>query len=1103
MGNAMQLLFSACLLNALAGEPQYLEDLFELPPGMRLYRAAGPELSGRSYDLAFDGEGRLLVGDGAAVRRLADTDGDGLFDRFEVIAAGLGPRGPQGLLVWGDRLYAAGGDGLQLFEGYLSGGPLVHRGRLGGPFHTGGDHDAHTILRGFDGHLYFITGNGGGTEDRLHITAASSPALFEREGSVFRLDPEGKRWECIGSGARNAPNLGLNYLGEFFSLDSDMEWHVDLPWYRPVRLNHWPAGGDQGWREVGAFPPYYLDCLGGIGDVGRGSPDWGLFYEHRQLPDRYRDSFLVCDYLWKSATTGDYDSSGRLLAFFLERDGACWKASMEVLARPKPGARDPAGRPVLFAAVDIEVAPDGSLFISEHNQGIWRIFYDPDKSLSARGPPPVVPAFPEIGQDSRAQLQELLSLPQPASERSRRREEKLRAALGDRCDRLLEAAALDAARPLAERLRAIRCLAPRFAELAGEFLGKLAGDPASPEVRAQAAWLLGIRGRPEAVPALVRLLGDADPLARRRAAEALARLGSKEALPALIERLKDPDREVAYAAMLAAAHRPTAEWIGQALERKEPEIRMRLLAASRLRREQPPAELVQRVVAKLLEEFPAEAGRQMRLDLLRILGLFQKPIQESVPLRRRVEELLLGRFPDTDRDLRREEARLLGEYGCEAAFPKLLAALETEREPVAQFHLAQALCRLPAGWSESDEERLGRWFLGSQRGWFAQFSGKGLEFPHFWATVLSELGERHGSLLLRLLPEVDLKGLLGEAALQQVARSADGAGALISLYRANEAPEARAKILRACRGVQSPVAGAFLREEYLRLPSREIRHLILRSLAAMPPDPANLPLFKEGLLADDLDTSRACALALVQLEPELDEALAGAILGRLLERPQLFHSLEKALIALGAPRRPRYRENINLNERPEAAALAAAGRFWKDWYEKTFQHPFEPALRKTVEEKSDEEIHQLLLGDEVNGGDAERGKKVFEAARCASCHAGGNSGQIFGPDLNGVVQRLNRQEIADALVYPSKQVADRYKARVVQPRGGVPLTGFITEETEEAVTLATQEEVRRLPRKKIQFIAAQSASLMPERLLNRLSLEEIRDLYAFLSAAAK
>jgi len=79
--------------------PPLLDTQFELARGLHIYRAAGPEISAGSYALTFDGEGRLLVGDGNAVRRLQDSDGDGVFDRFEVIATGLGWRGPQGLLV--------------------------------------------------------------------------------------------------------------------------------------------------------------------------------------------------------------------------------------------------------------------------------------------------------------------------------------------------------------------------------------------------------------------------------------------------------------------------------------------------------------------------------------------------------------------------------------------------------------------------------------------------------------------------------------------------------------------------------------------------------------------------------------------------------------------------------------------------------------------------------------------------------------------------------------------------------------------------------------------------------------------------------------------
>lgn len=240
-----------------------------MPAGFRIYRAAEKELTGGSYALRFDGQGRLLVGDGTALRRLQDKDADGVFDSYEVIATGLGWRGPQGILVYGDRLFVVGGDGIQLYEGYNGPGPLRHVGRVGEKLNTGGDHDSHTLLRGHDGYVYFMAGNGSGHTNRSHINVGNSPARVAREASVFRISPDGKQWECVANGGRNPPSLGMNYLGDLFSFDSDMEWHVGLPWYRPVRLNHWVIGGDQGWQDVGAYPPYYIDNLQGILDVGR------------------------------------------------------------------------------------------------------------------------------------------------------------------------------------------------------------------------------------------------------------------------------------------------------------------------------------------------------------------------------------------------------------------------------------------------------------------------------------------------------------------------------------------------------------------------------------------------------------------------------------------------------------------------------------------------------------------------------------------------------------------------------------------------------------------------------------------------------------------
>ena len=851
------------LISGACAAPQYFDDQFELPVGFHIQRVAGQDLSGGSYDLCFDAQGRLLVGDGNAVRRLKDKDDDGIYHGYEVIATGLGPRGPQGLLVWGDRLYAVGGDGLQLFEGYESGGPLVHRGRLGAKLNTGGDHDAHTIFRGPDDHIYLMAGNGAGIRDRLHITETNSPAMFEREASVFRISPDGKKWECIASGGRNPPSLGMNYLGELFSFDSDMEWHVGLPWYRPVRLNHWTIGGDQGWQEVGAYPPYYIDNLRGILDVGRGSPNWGVFYEGNLLPQKYRDAFLVCDYRWKRESNDQYSTSGRLLAFFLKRKGAGWTATMETLARPKPNARDQTGKRIQFALVDIAVGPDGSLYLSDHNQGIWRISCDPPALVLHKG------------------------------------------------------------------------------------------TLSSWENR---VWNVRQAGKYRDIPGLLKFLADEDPFVRRRAAEELTRWPVPEARGPLIEALNDPERLVRYVAMCALAHHPLSDWLDQALAWAYPQTKMRALVAGVIRRETVPPEKAQKAIRSLLSE---KLSVEDQLDLMRVIHLFREPAR-SVG----ADKFLLADFPNSDRNVRWEKIRLLGEFRIAQAFPVLLNELENETNYVTQFHIAQAIARLRKGWNAAQEARLLDWFLGTQEGWFAQFTGKGVEFPAFWQTVLSEFAANHHEAFMSASNRIQLTSLMGSVFINSMDQQR-----LMAMYRTENSPEVKKKIVRALK------------------------------------------------------------------------AISGAAV-------------------------------------PTAEAQSA----------------HKPA------EKTDEEIHKFILT--AKGGDAERGGRVYEALQCNSCHGGGvtpgREGRFFGPDLAGIAQRLTKTELADALVYPSKRVEDRFKGVEIEFADATPLTGFITEQDADTVTLADRDQVHRIPRAKIRSINPQTSSLMPSKLLNQLSSDELRDLLAFL-----
>jgi putative heme-binding domain-containing protein len=1018
-----------CLLLLVAARlhaaPVFLDEQFELPEGFRIYRAATAELSGGSYDLAFDGQGRLLVGDGNAVRRLNDADKDGVFDSFEVIATGLGWRGPQGLLVYGDRLYAVGGDGIQVFEGYTSASGLVHKGRIGEPFRTGGDHEGHTILRGHDGYLYFMSGDGGGITNRTHITESNSPALFERTASVFRISPDGKRWECVSAGGRNPPNLGQNYLGDLFSFDSDMEWHVGLPWWRPVRLNHWLVGGDQGWQEVGAYPPYFIDCLPGILDVGRGSPTWGVFYEHNQFPSRYHDSFLVCDYRWKRESNDQYATSGRLVAFFLKREGAAWKATMETLARPKPDARDASGKPISFALVDIDVAPDGSIFLSDHNQGIWRIVYGTTQR-----------------QDSHVSaLDRLLKLPQPAAEWSRLAEEQLKNEIGD-WNKELQVVALDSKRDIKQRLRAVRLLANDFSSLQESFIDSLAHD-AQPELRGQAAWLMGIRGQSE----VAVLLRDKDPFVRRRAAEASTRV-AKIPADTLIAAMADAERLVRYAAMSALAHRPTTQWFERAARHQNPQVRMRALVAAKMRRELPPSDQIRTVLGGLVEA--TGLSREDHLDLLRVLGIFRA---HSKP------EFLRNLVLDPDPDISFEQVRLLGDYRINESFPKLLGALANESDNVRQFHIAQAISKLNGGWSLTEEQRLLDWFLKQQRGWFAEFSGKGVEFPQFWATVLADFGRHHRGAVLKAGSRIDLSGLLGSVYIDLLGSEPNGDAALIALYRKSP----RSKIVRRLA-------------QFSASSSPEHRQIVADAFTANT----------------EPETAKACAEFLTRNpSAESKQPLAEAAIRYMEQHRSVFQPMTKLLAQLSGTNFP----VKTVDGKIDSAAREQALAFWRALFSTVSSTP-------QLAERSDEELYALILKRQLKAGDAKRGGDVYERLQCHTCHSGGvnpgREGRIFGPDLAGVTRRLNRQEFADSLVYPSKLVADRFKAHEATLKDGTVLTGFITEQNDRAITFVERDQVRQIARVDITSLAPQKTSLMPDKLLNRLSDQELADLLAFL-----
>ena len=133
---------------------------------------------------------------------------------------------------------------------------------------------------------------------------------------------------------------------------------------------------------------------------------------------------------------------------------------------------------------------------------------------------------------------------------------------------------------------------------------------------------------------------------------------------------------------------------------------------------------------------------------------------------------------------------------------------------------------------------------------------------------------------------------------------------------------------------------------------------------------------------------------------------------------------------------------------------------------------------------------------DLSMGDALRGQAVFVKASCAACHSGNLA---IGPDLKGVTKRFSRQDLFTAIVLPSKDVPARYQTTQVETRDGKVYQGVVIYDAVDSLILQTGAEATiRLAGSDVAGRSVVPRSLMPAGLLDRLTDDEIADLYAYL-----
>lgn len=130
-------------------------------------------------------------------------------------------------------------------------------------------------------------------------------------------------------------------------------------------------------------------------------------------------------------------------------------------------------------------------------------------------------------------------------------------------------------------------------------------------------------------------------------------------------------------------------------------------------------------------------------------------------------------------------------------------------------------------------------------------------------------------------------------------------------------------------------------------------------------------------------------------------------------------------------------------------------------------------------------------------GDLDRGREQF-LKHCAACHRLLGIGQTIGPDLT-TANRHDQAALLANLVDPSAVVRREYLSYVAETTSGQVVTGLLAEEDAARWVLVDAKGERRvLARDEVAALQPATASLMPERIWEAMTPEELRDLFAFL-----
>ena len=166
-------------------------------------------------------------------------------------------------------------------------------------------------------------------------------------------------------------------------------------------------------------------------------------------------------------------------------------------------------------------------------------------------------------------------------------------------------------------------------------------------------------------------------------------------------------------------------------------------------------------------------------------------------------------------------------------------------------------------------------------------------------------------------------------------------------------------------------------------------------------------------------------------------------------------------------------------------------------------------LKLGDDQKAGPKVSTLKLDDAVTRavaekGDIELGAVLFERMNCTKCHTTRKDQPLRGPFLGTIANTYKRKDLAEAILIPSKTLAQGFVTNVFALNDGKVVTGFVVTEAADKVTIRNADGVElEIPTQSIDERTKQNISLMPDGIVKELTIRELSSLMDYLESLPK